>query len=534
MSSEIRNMAYLNIYLSSTKETDVVRKEIEYQCHQLLDGLVMSSFFNEFTFNIDHLTAKIHSVNYTGVINEMTNFHFKCHHVNLVNKIEKIEKIEIKPFILDIPKPTHLSLDFTKLKVGGLKKQLEEIANVIRPRGISKHHLDQIGMNDFEKGILLYGPPGVGKTTIARELSKILGIHDFTVVNGPELLNKYVGETEANVRSLLQNYSNKLKVVFFDEFDCIAKERSSDSSAGSSVASNVVNQILSIMDGVVEQNNLLIIAATNRIDVIDSALLRPGRFGLILYIGLPEKKEREEIFTIHLAKNIEYDTIKNIGMDWLASKTENYSGAEIKGICKKARELALAEAAPDLCHLDQIDTTLLTLKPAHFEEALNQIKCCFSGNASKAKDLLPLGQGDDNAIDDMLKYCNHIDFSPRIHTYLLTGNHWSFKSTSCRVLCEKVVFDSTFIITDNITNQLDKIDLKTGKSILIILDNLENCCSLLNTSSYNSKTIDYLNKFVGRVVSGKIILIATMRTRASELFNYINPSFEWNHSYNIT
>ncbi len=355
-----------------------------------------------------------------------------------------------------------------------------------------------------------------------------MDINDFTVVNGPELLTKYVGESEANVRNILRNTSNKLKVVFFDEFDCIAKSRTGGSDAGSSVGSNIVNQILSIMDGVYENNNLLIIAATNRLDVIDPALLRPGRFGLSLYIGLPDKQEREEIFKIHLDTNI---INKNVDIDlkWLVNQSENYSGAEIKGICKKARELALAEAVPDLCHLDQIDVSKLNLDKHHFQIAFHHIKAGFSGNGSKMNELLPQGEGNKEAIHHMIQYCNEAKSSSRIYSYLLSGDSHGKKSSSCRVLCETLLFDSIYIITDDLTRELNKIDLSNHKNILLILDSLENLCGILNCSSYNSKMIEYFNKFVNKVVTGKIILIATMRTRSSITFESINPSFEWHH-----
>ena len=533
VSVELKSLPYIDIYLSSDSKVKRTKVLIEQELHLLLDDLVVSNQYNNLVFNISKINVKLHSIRTTGIICEYTNFHLKYNHHIDTSLYEPVKETEILPTLEPLPfniieKPK-LSMDFSKIKVGGLKKQLEEIATVLRPRGIDQYHLDTMGITEFEKGIILYGAPGVGKTLIARELSHLLGVNDFTVVNGPELLNKYVGESEANMRNLLRNTSNQLKVVFFDEFDCIAKERTNDS--GSQVANNIVNQMLAIMDGVDEQNNLLIIAATNRLDVIDSALLRPGRFGLCLHIGLPSQDERKEIFNIHLSKNIENKNII-VDMSWLALNSENYSGAEIKGICKKAREIALSEAAPDLCHLDQINIDLLKLETRHFQEAFDKIKCGFSGNGNKAIELLPLGNGNKEAIQEMIKFCES-ELSSRIKTFLLTGNSWTFKSASCRMMLEQVKFDSVFIITDNLIRELSKIDLCTNKNIVIILDNLENLCSLLNTSSYNAKHIDYFNKFVGRVITGKVILIASMRTRASITFNTINPCFEWHQTYEI-
>lgn len=531
----IRSISYVNVGVLSKQKIEVVREEITIKIRNVMMGKILTPCYNNITYDIDQdITIKILDVSYAVIVTDMTNFNLKSSvNVSIVlykKTVKDITVPDIKPLIImDEVKP-RLSFDFSKIKIGGLRSQLEQISNVIRPRGIKQEHLDRIGMTEFEKGIILYGPSGTGKTTIARELSSILGIKNFTVVNGPELLSKYIGESEDNIRKILNNYTDDLKVVFFDEFDCLAKERTSDSGASNNVGNNIVNQILSIMDGVNEHNNVLIIAATNRIDVIDPALLRPGRFGLCLYIGLPNKIERVDIFNIHLAKNIQQDTLDNIDIMWLANKTENYSGAEIKGVCKKAREIALAEAAPDLCHLDSIDVNKLKLNNKHFEEALNQVKCHFAGNYSKSSLLLPSGDGNPKSIQVMKEFCLTTLSCPRIYTFLLTGDGWSKKSSSCRVVCDELQcqFDSIIIITDNLIRELNKIELNTGKNVLIILDSLENLCGILNLSSYNARCIESLNKFVGHVVSGKIIVIATMRTKSSDMFSVINPSFEWN------
>ncbi len=536
VSKSIRVQPYIKIYLSSDSKIKIYRDTIINELHQLLDGLVVSKYYNDIVYVTTNIKAKIFNIDITGIIDEQTSFHFSNHtNIELAygKKNLKIEPVkENLPLIILKEEPKHFSIDFSKLKVGGSKKQLEAIANVLRPRGIDQKHLDEIGMTEFERGIMLYGPAGTGKTLIARELSYLMGIDDFNVVNGPELLNKYVGESEANIRNILRNYSSNLKVVFFDEFDCIAKERTSSNDAGSNVGNNIVNQILSIMDGVHENNNLLIIAATNRLDVIDPALLRPGRFGLCLHIGLPEKKEREEIFKIHLSKNMENKNI-NIDMEWLATQSENYTGAEIKGIVKKARELALAEAAPDLCNLDKIDVSKLKLNQSHFQQSFKLIKCGFSGNVSKINELLPCGNGNASVIEDMMNYYNQMIPLSKIYTYLLTGNSGTYKSSSCRMLCEKIKYDSVYIITDNMIRELSKIDCSNNKNILIILDSLENLCGILNCSSYNAKNIEFFNKFTNKVVNGKILMIATMRIRASITFNTINPSFEWHHTNEI-
>lgn len=343
-------------------------------------------------------------------------------------------------------------------------------------------------------------------------------------------MSKYVGDSEENIRRLLTNWSDQLKIVFFDEFDCLAKERTSNQNPGSQVTNNIVNQILAMMDGVNTKNNILIIAATNRIDTIDKALLRPGRFGLCLYIGLPTQTDRLEIFNIHLAKNKLNDSLdKDVCLKTLAELTEHYSGADIKGVCKKAKELALAEVAPDLSKLDQINVNKLILTKRHFEEALKLVKSSFIGNIHQNLKLLPQGEGNKSIINNIIKHFDTIKPSSRIYTSVIVDDPYTYKSTSCRVLCEyyKNQFDVIIIVTQNLIQELNQIDLTLNKSYLIILDSLENLCSLLNKNSYNHKVIDYLNQFVNTCINNKIIVLATIRTTAFDLFSIVNPTFSW-------
>ena len=146
------------------------------------------------------------------------------------------------------------------------------------------------------KGVLLYGPPGTGKTLIARRIGEMLNAKEPKIVNGPEILNKYVGESEAKIRELFADADadmaefgddSELHIIIFDEIDAICKQRGSGKD-GTGVGDTVVNQMLSKMDGVTAINNILIVGMTNRKDMIDSALLRPGRFEVHIEIGLPD------------------------------------------------------------------------------------------------------------------------------------------------------------------------------------------------------------------------------------------------------
>ena len=210
----------------------------------------------------------------------------------------------------DVQAKIRMDWDFQRLGIGGLDGQFQEIfrrafASRIYPPEVAK----KMGIMHV-KGILLYGPPGCGKTLIARKIGQVLNTREPQVVNAGEILDKFVGESEANVRRLFEpaekEYAeegddSELHMIIFDEFDAICKQRGS-TSGGTGTLDGVVNMILSKMDGVDELNNILVIGMTNRKDIIDSALLRPGRFEVQIEIGLPTQEGREQILEIHTAK----------------------------------------------------------------------------------------------------------------------------------------------------------------------------------------------------------------------------------------
>jgi len=197
-------------------------------------------------------------------------------------------------------------------------------------------------------GILLHGPPGTGKTLMARQIGKMLNAREPKIVNGPEILNKFVGASEENIRKLFADAEKEYKakgdesglhIIIFDELDAICKQRGS-SNNGTGVGDSVVNQLLSKMDGVDQLNNVLLIGMTNRLD-IDEALLRPGRLEVHMEISLPDEHGRLQILTIHTAKmrgNRVMDD--DVDIEELAALTKNFSGAEIGGLVKRATSFA--------------------------------------------------------------------------------------------------------------------------------------------------------------------------------------------------
>jgi transitional endoplasmic reticulum ATPase len=181
------------------------------------------------------------------------------------------------------------------------------------------------------KGVLLYGPPGVGKTLLAKAVANE-SESNFILVKGPELLNKYVGESEKGVRKIFEKARQAApSIIFFDEIDSLAPRRGMDMS--SQVTERVVNAILAEMDGLEDLHDVVVLAATNRPDLIDPALLRPGRFDRIIATPLPDKKARLDIFKIHTE---DMPLAKDINLEKLAEKTINFNGADIQAVCREA------------------------------------------------------------------------------------------------------------------------------------------------------------------------------------------------------
>jgi transitional endoplasmic reticulum ATPase len=181
------------------------------------------------------------------------------------------------------------------------------------------------------KGILLYGPPGTGKTLLAKAVATESEAN-FIAVKGPEFLNKWVGESEKAVRETFRKARQASPcVIFMDEIDSIAPERGT--GGDSNVTERVISQMLTEMDGLESLNDVVVIAATNRPDIMDPALLRPGRFDKSIYIGPPDTESRKSIFGIHTSKRPLDD---DVDMDVLAERTEGCTGADISAICNEA------------------------------------------------------------------------------------------------------------------------------------------------------------------------------------------------------
>ena len=220
--------------------------------------------------------------------------------------------------------------------VGGLDKLKEELLEAVEWPMKYKEAFDYVDV-ESPKGILLHGPPGTGKTLIAKALAKMTE-SNFISIKGPELLSKWVGESEKGVREIFRKARQAAPcIIFLDEVDALVPRRGSGDS-GSHVTENVVSQILTEIDGLEELHNVLIIGATNRLDIVDEALLRPGRFDRIIEVPNPDAKGRQHIFEIHTKKK---PLASDVNIAKLVEQTDGFSGAEIAAVANRAAITAL-------------------------------------------------------------------------------------------------------------------------------------------------------------------------------------------------
>jgi transitional endoplasmic reticulum ATPase len=283
---------------------------------------------------------------------------------DFTNVLQEMEPSALREVFVEVP-------NVTWNDIGGLsdvKQELQEAVEWPLKYQSLFTHSDAVP----PKGILLYGPPGTGKTLIAKAAAHESEAN-FISIKGPELLSKWVGESEKGVREVFRKARGAAPcIVFFDEIDAIAPTRGGAGS-DSHVTERLISQLLTELDGLEILTNVVIIAATNRPDIIDPALLRPGRFDRLLYVPPPDKQSRVHVLKIHTKKKPLADDVK---IDVLADQTEGYTGADIAALASAAVMLALREHVAKYKDPKEAERTKEELKihMSHFEEAMKKIR----------------------------------------------------------------------------------------------------------------------------------------------------------------
>ncbi|KAF2473082.1 AAA-domain-containing protein [Lindgomyces ingoldianus] len=265
--------------------------------------------------------------------------------------IDQVQPTVLKDSVLEVPKVRWTD-------IAGLD-HVRELLQAITVRPFKYPDLDtKFGGPQSRKGVLLYGPPGCAKTLIAQAVATESN-QNFLAVKGSELIKMYVGESERAIRDVFRRArAAKPCIIFFDEIDSIGKSREKSQDSGL----NVVTTLLNEMDGIEALKEVLIIGATNRPDILDSALIRTGRFDAHIHIGLPNQEARRQIFQIHTRKR---PLAGDVDLNILASRTEGSSGADIKGLCSIAVEMAISD-------YEKSPESQPEIRMCHFERALDK------------------------------------------------------------------------------------------------------------------------------------------------------------------
>jgi transitional endoplasmic reticulum ATPase len=269
---------------------------------------------------------------------------------DFANALKTIQPSALREVVLEVP-----NVKWTD--IGGLEAVKQELMEAVEWPLKYPEVFKRLGIRP-PRGILLYGPPGTGKTLLAKAVATESQAN-FISVKGPEVLSKWVGESEKAVREIFRKARETAPcIIFFDELDSIAPRRGFHTDAG--VTDRIVNQLLTEMDGIQSLKGVVILGATNRPDILDPALLRPGRFDRVLYVPPPDKAARLAIFKIHTR---EMPLDEDVDLDILASVTEGYTGADIEAVVREAAMLAARE---------NINAQKVSMR--HFEKALLKIK----------------------------------------------------------------------------------------------------------------------------------------------------------------
>ncbi|CAK7272233.1 transport between ER and Golgi ATPase protein [Sporothrix epigloea] len=325
---------------------------------------------------------------------------------------------------------------FEDLGIGGLDNEFSTVfRRAFASRLIPPNIIEKLGIPHV-KGILLYGPPGTGKTLMAREIGKMLNAREPKIINGPEVLNKYVGQSEENIRNLFadaeKEYKEKgdesqLHVIIFDELDAVCKQRGSGAGGGTGVGDSVVNQLLSKLDGVNPLNNVLLIGMTNRKDMIDDALLRPGRLEVQVEVALPNEQGRVQILKIHTNKMRKNGLLSDdVDIEEIARLTPNFSGAELAGLVKSAASFAYDRDAQSASNKSkvQVDINKTKVKMNNFENALSEVKAAYGAseddlNKAKRNGIIHYSPNVDLVIKECLSAAENVKTTDNVQTLSL-------------------------------------------------------------------------------------------------------------------
>jgi len=287
-------------------------------------------------------------------------------------KVGPMTDVEVQQQPVDVSKLEGVKtfVDVTYEDIGGLKEEVKKVREMIEIPLKRPELFERLGISP-PKGVLMHGPPGTGKTLLAKAVANESDAH-FIAINGPEIMSKYVGGSEERLRELFEEAEeNAPSIIFIDEIDAISPKREEVSGE---VERRTVAQLLTLMDGLKTRGQVVVIGATNRVDALDPAIRRPGRFDREIEIGVPDKDGRNEVLQIH-TRGMPLD--EKVDLDEIADVTHGFVGADLESLCKEAAMRVLRRILPDIKAEEEIPKETLQkmiVKKSDFKEALKEIQ----------------------------------------------------------------------------------------------------------------------------------------------------------------
>jgi vesicle-fusing ATPase len=481
-----------------------------------------------------------------GIINKKTKIIFSEGINKSVNHVENINNLH-EIYAND--------LDFNKLNIGGFNNELNTIfRRAFASRCLPSKIRNKLGIK-HTKGMILYGPPGTGKTLIAKQVSGLLNSRPPKFISGSEILNKYVGQSEENIRNLFleaeieyQNVGEEshLHVIIIDEIDTICKRRSVGSI---SIGDSLVNQLLAKIDGPQQLNNVFIFGLTNRIDILDEAILRPGRLELHVEIGLPDKDGRLQILLIH-TKNMRENNMldKSVDLEYVSEITKNYSGAELESLVN----CAVSHSLHSKMDINEISTRRkksglenIHVMQLDFEKALDEIKPSFGIHCNYQSSFQYVDSSDKiiepykNIFDMGKKFADMMKNSRTCFaTIILEGNPGTGKTTIACEIAHRCNSPFTKIISPEIMvckTEYEKCDLirKTfndayqSPESIIIIDDLERIIEYIPSGfTFSNQIVQTLLTFLRKIPPKKTKLLVLSTTSSFKIINELGFMFD--------
>ncbi len=441
------------------------------------------------------------------------------------------------------------NFNFMEMGIGGLDKQFEVVfRRAFSSRLIPDKILKNLGVNHV-RGIILFGAPGCGKTLIARQIGKILNCEEPKIVSGPSLLSAYQGQSEENVRKLFTDayadkQGKKLHLVILDEFDAISRKRGTITDNG--LSDRIVNQFLSMIDGPESLNNILLIAMTNRLELIDEALLRPGRFEVQIEIGLPDEKGRLDILNIHTNKMAKAGYMKEVDLHSIANITKNFTGAELECVVKNAVSYCISKEI-DPNNLSSIKDINPIITQEEMIKSVKEIKPQF-GTISKEIDIITnihfeLYSDTYNSIyNDVLNKINTLK-KGNLMTCMIQGDSFIGKTTIACNIAKNSGFNCVkFVNSEKLLNSIMKeqqlYDIfeqgyKT-ESFVLILDGVEKIIEYSKLGNiYNNKILQTIYALLSKIIDSNKKIIILLTSSNIDLMKELEFDLICNYNYNL-